>query len=75
VTKMETDALAADEGAAAAKNKLAAASAALVELRQKFQDSIKNDPDWQAAKQQLDEALAAIAEKPAPAGMVTKASY
>src|SRR5207237_351954 len=52
VTKMETEALAADTAATAAKAKLADAARAMAQLRQQERGAIASDADWQAAQQQ-----------------------
>ena len=49
-SRWETDSMARNPDVAAARLRLASASARLAELRQKFEDSIHLDPAWQAAK-------------------------
>jgi hypothetical protein len=63
VMKMENDALAADPSDA--EKNLAAAKDELQQLRQKHQDSIKNDPDWKAAEKELEDARTAKTTTPA----------
>jgi hypothetical protein len=54
--KIKNDALAANPDVVAAKTKLTTAGATLRQLRQDFLTSMKNDPDYIAAKQALDQA-------------------
>ena len=56
VIKIKNDALAADPQVQSANAKLAAANAAIRKLRQQFQVSMTNDPDYVAAKLALDQA-------------------
>jgi chromosome segregation ATPase len=59
VNKMESQAMADDSAATAAKSKLASATSDLATLREKFADSMKTNPDWIAARKKLDDAIAA----------------
>jgi tetratricopeptide (TPR) repeat protein len=58
VSKMEKQAGVADPTVKAAKDKLTDAGAAVQKLRDQFQDSLQDNPDWQAAKKELDDAIA-----------------
>ncbi|HUB25327.1 MAG TPA: hypothetical protein VL992_07845 [Tepidisphaeraceae bacterium] len=59
VTQMESQAITDDTAASSAKSKLAAATNDFAALKQKFADSMQANPDWIAAKKQLDDAIAA----------------
>jgi hypothetical protein len=58
LTKMETDACAADANVASTKKALADAAAAMSQLRQKEHAAVLADADWQAAKAHFDEVKA-----------------
>jgi hypothetical protein len=55
--KLESDAVAKDPAALAAKAKVTAANAKLGELRGQMNGSLTKNPDWVAAKKALDDAV------------------
>ena len=55
ITKIETDAAAADPTASAAKARLTAAAQEVAKLRQAFNESMKGNPEWASARKSLDE--------------------
>lgn len=60
VTQLETEALAADPDAAAAQQKLVEIGGKLSAQTAEFEQSIKSNSDWQAAKADLDKAKAEV---------------
>ncbi len=56
VTKLQQDAINADTPASEAKAKLAAANQQIAELRKQFTDSLKDNPEWAAARKTVDDA-------------------
>lgn len=62
LTKLHTDALAASALATTAKATYVAVAAALNDLRQRYDETLKQDPQWIAAKKELDDARAAAAD-------------
>jgi hypothetical protein len=61
VTKAESDACNADPTVVAANAAVAQANTAMADLRTKERAAVEADPDWQAAKQQLDDAKSKLA--------------
>jgi antirestriction protein len=60
VSKLETDALAADADFHDAKQKMVDAKAAMDKLMAGFEATIKDKPEWQAAKAAVDTAEADV---------------
>jgi len=75
VSKLETAAINADPAASAARERLAAASARLNDLKKKFEDSIANHPKLQALRKELETAKAKLsaAEKALDAALQNEA--
>jgi hypothetical protein len=61
VTKLETDAVAANPKIAAAQSKLVAANTAWSALLKKFDETLKDNPDWQAAMKVVDDKKQVLA--------------
>jgi len=61
VTQMESSASTTDPTVVDAKAKLAIATAAMADQRNKEELAVQADPDWQAAKKQFDDAKASLA--------------
>jgi hypothetical protein len=61
VTQIETSAKTNDPTVLDAKAKLAVATAAMADQRNKEELAVEADPDWQAAKKQFDDAKASLA--------------
>ncbi len=61
LSKLESDALAANPQAVVARQKLLAAGVKVQTLEKEFDASIRNNADWKAARKALDDATAKVA--------------
>ncbi len=62
LSAIETEAVSANPEVAAGRAKLVAATANVAQMRQKFLDTLKSNPQWIAAKQKMDDSKAALAQ-------------